>query len=254
MASLQAICRHLDRELQVEAFEDASHNGLQVENTGIVQRVCCGVDASMAFFEAAAAEKADLLLCHHGISWGSSLRRITDLPYRRIKFLLEHDMALYACHLPLDAHRVYGNNACIARELELRNTSPFGTYHGQTIGVSGRLPAQVGFAELVHQVQALMGRKEPLQVMEFGADPVRTVAVVSGGAADMVLEAGAKGIDVLITGEPALSAYSVAQEYGVHVIYGGHYATETFGVRALGQFVQQQFDVPCTFVDMHIPF
>ncbi len=254
MAALRAICAHLDRELNLEAFQDASHNGLQVENGGLVQRVCCGVDASLSFFEAAAAEGADLLICHHGISWGDSLSRITELNYRRIKFLIEHNMALYACHLPLDAHRVYGNNACIVKALGLRNVNPFGVYHGQSIGYEGRLSKAIKFEGFVKKVKALMQRDDALQVMEFGAEMIRTVAVVSGGAADMVAEAGRKGIDVLVTGEPVLSAYSVAQEYGVHVVYGGHYATETFGVRALGQLVERQFGVECSFIDMKIPF
>lgn len=254
MASLRAIVGCLDRELTPEAFQDASHNGLQVENDGIVRKVCCGVDASMAFFEAAAREGADLLICHHGISWGSSLCRITELNYSRVKFLLEHNMALYASHLPLDAHRVYGNNACIANALGLRNVQPFGDYKGQSIGFAGRLAKSVSTTSFVKRVQGIMEREDALQVMAFGADTVKTVAVVSGGAADMVAEAGRKGIDVLVTGEPDLSAYSVAQEYGVHVVFGGHYATETFGVRALGQLVERQFDVESSFIQMHVPY
>jgi len=254
MASLQAIVACLDRELQVEAFTDASHNGLQVENNGLVRKVCCGVDASMSFFEAAAQEGADLLICHHGLSWGSSLCRITELNYRRLRFLLHHNMALYASHLPLDAHRVYGNNACIANALGLRNVHPFGMYHGQSIGFAGRLGKAQSIGAFVKRVQGIMGREDPLRVMEFGAATVKTVAVVSGGAADMVAEAGQKGIDVLVTGEPVLAAYSIAQEYGVHVVFGGHYATETFGVRALGQLVGRQFDVETSFIDMSVPY
>jgi dinuclear metal center YbgI/SA1388 family protein len=254
MASLQAITGCLDRELNIEAFQDTSHNGLQVENNGLVQKVCCGVDASMSFFEAAANEGADLLICHHGISWGDSLRRITELNYHRLKFLLAHNMALYACHLPLDAHRVYGNNACIANALGLRNIRPFGEYHGQSIGFSGRLGKGQSCGAFVKRVQGIMQREDDLRVMAFGPAMVKTVAVVSGGAADMVAEAGRKGIDALVTGEPVLSAFSVAQEYGVHVVYGGHYATETFGVRALGQLVARQFGVENAFIDMQVPY
>lgn len=254
MASLQSIVSYLDRELNVDAFQDVSHNGLQVEGSGIVKKVCCGVDASMSFFEAALKENADLVICHHGISWGSSLARITNLNYRRVRFLLEHDIALYACHLPLDAHRVYGNNACIANALELRNMQPFGLYHGQSIGFSGRLRAIRTIGSFVKHVQGIMNRDTPLQVMEFGPAKVKTVAVVSGGAADMAAEAGKRGIDVLVTGEPVLAAYSVAQEYGVHVVFGGHYATETFGVRSLGQLVAQQFGVESAFINMNVPY
>ncbi|MFU8779392.1 MAG: Nif3-like dinuclear metal center hexameric protein [Kiritimatiellia bacterium] len=254
MASLQAIVACLDRELNVEAFTDSSHNGLQVENSGIVGKVCCGVDASMSFFEAAAQEGADLVICHHGISWGDSLRRITELNYRRVKFLLQHNIALYACHLPLDAHRVYGNNACIVNALGLRNVLPFGVYHGQSIGFAGRLGKAETIGAFVKRVKGILLREDDLRVMEFGSPTVKSVAVVSGGAADMVAEAGRKGIDVLLTGEPVLAAYSVAQEYGVHVVFGGHYATETFGVRALGPLLTRQFDVETSFIDMRVPY
>jgi dinuclear metal center YbgI/SA1388 family protein len=254
MAGLQAIVACLDRELNVEAFTDSSHNGLQVENSGLVRKVCCGVDASMAFFEAAAREGADLVVCHHGISWGHSLSRITELNYRRVKFLLDHDMALYACHLPLDAHRVYGNNACIASALGLRNVQPFGAYHGQNIGFAGRLGKAEPMAAFVKRVKKVMEREDDLQVMAFGPAAVKRVAIVSGGASDMVAEAGRKGIDVLVTGEPALAAYSVAQEYGVHVVFGGHYASETFGVRALGQLLARQFDLAATFIHQNVPY
>jgi dinuclear metal center YbgI/SA1388 family protein len=254
MASLQSIVSYLDRELNVDDFQDVSHNGLQVEGSGIVKKVCCGVDASMSFFEAAMQEEADLVICHHGISWGDSLARVTELNYRRVKFLIEHDIALYACHLPLDAHRVYCNNACIANALGLRNIQAFGAYHGQCIGFAGRLGTTQTIHSFVKHVQDIMERDTALSVMQFGPNKVKTVAVVSGGAADMVAEAGKRGIDVLVTGEPVLAAYSVAQEYGVHVVFGGHYATETFGVRSLGQLVAQQFGIESAFINLNVPY
>jgi dinuclear metal center YbgI/SA1388 family protein len=253
MESLAKITAFLDRELKLASFQDASHNGLQVESTGRVRRVCCGVDASMAFFEAAHARDADLLICHHGISWGDSLARITELNYRRLKFLLAHDMALYACHLPLDAHPVYGNNACIAKALGLRALKPFGDYHGQTIGVAGRLPKPMPYADFKIHAAAAIGTRA-LQSMDFGGRLVRTVAVVSGGAADMAAEAGRSGMDVYITGEPMLQAHSVAEEYRLNVIFAGHYATEVFGVRALGSLLEKHFAVKSEFIDLAVPY
>ena len=117
MVSAERVGEFLDRELHVTDFKDSSNNGLQVDNSGRVGRVCCGVDASLEFFEAAQRRGADMLICHHGLSWNDSLKRITDLNYRKIAFLMRHDMALYACHLPLDAHPRYGNNAVLARML-----------------------------------------------------------------------------------------------------------------------------------------
>lgn len=253
MESLAKITCFLDRELTLEAFTDSSHNGLQVENSGRIKRVCCGVDASMAFFEAAAEQHADLLICHHGLSWGDSLSRITELNYRRLKFLLANDMALYACHLPLDAHPVYGNNACIAKALGLHALKPFGNYHGQTIGFAGRLAKAISYSDFKTQAAAVFPGGT-LRSMDFGPKKVKTVAVVSGGAADLAAEAGRNGIDVYVTGEPLLQAYSVAEEYAVNILFGGHYATEVFGVRALGHLLEKHFEVKAGLIDLVIPF
>ncbi len=204
MTSLHTVTEFLDQELNVEAFQDVSHNGLQVGNSGKVRRICTGVDASMAFFEKAAEQKADLLVCHHGLSWGDSLKRITGLNYRRLKFLLERDMALYACHLPLDAHPQLGNNAQICKALGLRGLKPFGAYHGTLLGFRGTLPGPLLFGEFKTRCQKLFGGS--LATMEFGRKTVRTVAVVSGGAADEIAEAGEAGVDVYISGEPKLTA------------------------------------------------
>jgi len=252
MTTLKTIVTFLDRELEIATFKDSSHNGLQVENSGRISRVCCGVDASMETFEAAQTQGAELLICHHGLSWGESLAHITDLNYRRIRFLIEHDMALYACHLPLDAHPRYGNNAGIVKALGLRNLKPFGLYNGRQIGFAGRLAKPVSYASFKKQVSAATGAA--LQTMDFGKPRVQTVAVVSGGAAAEIAEAGQKGIDVYVSGEPALTAYSLAQEYGVNAIFAGHYATEVFGVRSLGEVLQSRFAVKAEFINLNVPF
>lgn len=251
--ALSTIVSFLDKQLDIAAFKDASHNGLQVESKGKVKRVCCGVDASLSFFKAAREKEADLLICHHGVSWGDSLARITDVNYRRIRYLIENDMALYACHLPLDAHPVYGNNALIADSLKLQECIPFGDYHGQYIGTVGKLPAPLPYDDFQVHVKTLLSCVT-MQTMDFGKDTVHTIAIVSGGAADMVAEAGRSGVDVLITGEPALSAYSFAEEYGVNVIFAGHYATEIFGVRALGNLLEKHFGVKSEFINLNVPF
>jgi dinuclear metal center YbgI/SA1388 family protein len=252
MTRLQGIVDYLDRALDVAAFADASHNGLQVENAGRVRHVCAGVDASMAFFEAAAERGADLLICHHGLSWDDSLRRITGMNYRRLKFLLDHGMALYACHLPLDAHPRLGHNACIARAFGLRNRAPFGTYHGRPIGLRGSLPTARSYAAFKKQAWTLFGR--PGTSMDFGPARIRTVAVVSGGAADLVEEAADAGVDVFVTGEPKLSAWHTAQERGVNILFAGHYATETFGVKAVADRLARRFTVRAEFLDLAVPF
>lgn len=250
MTELQKIAGFLDRELNTAAFRDESHNGLQVANSGRVRRVCTGVDASMAFFERAAERKADLLICHHGLSWGDSLKRITGLNYRRLKFLLDRDMALYACHLPLDAHPRLGNNAQICKALGLRNLKPFGLYHGIAIGFRGALPKAMPYGEFKRRAKALFGNM--VLTMDFGRSRVRTVGVVSGGAADEIADAGEAGIDVYVSGEPNLRAWNLAQEHKINAMFAGHYATETFGVKAVSGLLAKRFRLKTEFIDMGI--
>lgn len=252
MKSLATIASFLDRELNIKEFADASHNGLQVENSGKIFRVGVGVDASLAFFEAAARRKIQMVICHHGLSWGDSLKRISGLNYRRLKFLLDHDMALYACHLPLDAHPRLGNNAQIAKALGLRRLKPFGLYHGVSIGFCGSLPEALPYAAFKSHVQRVMGNM--VGTMDFGKRMVRTVAIVSGGAAEQIDEAGQNGIDVYVSGEPKLAAYHLAQEYKINAIFAGHYATEVFGVKALARLLMSRFGLKTEFIDMGIRF
>jgi dinuclear metal center YbgI/SA1388 family protein len=252
MKSLASIVAFLDRELDIKAFADSSHNGLQVENSGKISRVAFGVDASLAFFEEAARRKAQMAICHHGLSWGDSLKRITGLNYRRLKFLLDHDLALYACHLPLDAHPRLGNNAQIARALGLRRLKPFGLYHGISIGFCGSLPAAMPYAAFKLMAQRIMGNT--VGTLDFGKRTVRTVAIVSGGAAELIDEAGQKGIDVYLSGEPQLLACHLAQEHKINAIFSGHYATETFGVKALARRLASRFGLQTEFIDMGIRF
>ena len=252
MTGVDRIAAFLDRELRIQDFTDSSHNGLQVANRGAVTRVCCGVDASLEFFEAARRKGADLLICHHGLSWGDSLKRITGLNHRRLDFLLRHNLALYACHLPLDAHPRYGNNALICRALGLRRLRRFGLYSGKEIGFAGILPRPMTRSAFKRLVSRAIGRN--LQTMDFGRATVRSVAVLSGGAAGELDEAGRKGIDVYLTGEPNLHAYNLAREYGINAVFAGHYATEVFGVRALAGLIRRRFRLPAEFIDLRIPY
>jgi dinuclear metal center YbgI/SA1388 family protein len=242
----------LNGELKVSDFSDDSHNGLQVQNAGRIRRVCCGVDASLDFFEQAAARGANLLVCHHGLSWGDSLKRITDLNYRRLKFLIERDMALYACHLPLDAHPELGNNARICQALGLAERRPFGLYRGIQIGFRGTLPRAVSFRTFRRRAAALF--QNEIRALDFGRSAVRTVAVVSGGAAAEIEEAGRLGVDVYVTGESTLAAYHLAREYGINAVFAGHYATEVFGVQALAALLAQRFSVPAEFLRLPTPY
>jgi dinuclear metal center YbgI/SA1388 family protein len=252
MTSLTQIVNMLDRELNAGAFDDSSHNGLQVENRGKVSKVCCGVDASLEFFEEAHGLGADLVLCHHGLSWGDSLARITDLNYRRVRYLIEHGMALYASHLPLDAHPKYGNNIQIAKLLKLQKLKPFGNHRGMMLGFAGALPKPMRMSTLAKHVEMLMG--QPVQEMAYGRKLIRTVGVVSGGAASDMVQIADAGVDLFLSGEPTLAACIEARDRGLNGLFAGHYATEKWGVMALGKLLESKFKLPWEFVDLGITF
>lgn len=246
------IAGFLDGLLKPSDFADSSHNGLQVQNSGRVGVVCCGVDASLEFFEAARKAGAGLVICHHGISWGDSLKRITGVNYKRVSFLIENDIALYVSHLPLDAHPVHGNNALICKAIGLKKLTPFGIHGGRAVGFAGQLPAELDYEHFKKLVRREIN--DDIRTMDFGKKRVRSVAVISGGAAGDIEEAGRRNIDVFLSGEPNLAAYNNAMDYGINAIFAGHYATETSGVRALGALVKRKFKVESRFVDLRITF
>jgi len=248
--SLSGVVSYLDRELRVKAIQDSSNNGLQVQNSGKVVRVCCGVDASLEFFEAAGERKADLLIVHHGISWDDSLQRITRLNYLRLKFLMDHDMALYGCHLPLDAHERYGNNVLICKALGLKGLEPFGVYRGTKIGMIGSVAGGESYIRFRKRVEAAFGRK--LIEMNFGSSKVSRVAVVSGGGCGSLSEAEEAGADMFVSGEPTLAGRNLLKDSGMNALFGGHYVTERFGVEALAGVMRRKFGVQAEFINLGI--
>jgi len=249
---LDKLVAWLDRTLRVGEYRDVSHNGLQVANSGRATRICTGVDASLPFFEAAVAQGADCVLVHHGLSWGDSLARITGMNYDLVSFAIRHDLAVYACHLPLDAHPTLGNNVLLAKALGVTRCEPFYDYHGTTIGVRGTLTRPCGFDALCERARRQVN--PALTALAYGPAKVRTVGIVSGGAADGVGQAATAGLDVYFTGEGSLVGHNLAQHHGVNTVFAGHYATERFGVRALGEAVAREFGLPAAFVDLAIPF
>ena len=252
MADLNKIVEFLNGEMRIEEFPDSSHNGLQVENSGQVEKICCGVDASLEFFDRAKKRGADLLICHHGISWGDSLKHITGLNYRRLAFLIKQDIALYACHIPLDAHSQLGNNALLSKALGLVRRKLFGDYRGKLIGYYGSLPRSQKLSLFRKRLEKILGTS--VHSLEFGRETVRTVGIVSGDGSDWIEEANRLNIDVFVTGETSLAGYNTAKDCGINVIYGGHYATESFGVKALGAAVEKKYRVRSEFIDLQLPY
>jgi len=247
----QELCSRFDDRLDVAAYAgiDASENGLQVgPEERDVERVAFAVDAAVETIEQAAEAGADLLVVHHGLLWGGD-GRVTDLRYRRIERLLDADMALYAVHLPLDGHQDLGNAAGVADILDLGNRAPFGEIDGEYIGQRGRAREPFTVGELREQLSAQLDTGgEDVQVLDFGPDEIRDVAIVTGSGTDWIDEAAAKDVDALVTGEGKQQVYHRAREHGIHVFLAGHYATETFGVRALAGLAEE-WDLETTFVD-----
>jgi dinuclear metal center YbgI/SA1388 family protein len=250
---VREILAELDVLLAPERFEDFGPNGLQVPGPDEISTLATGVSASAELFERAAAERADLVLVHHGLFWGTSPGPIDAQLKRRLQLLFEADMALAAYHLPLDAHAQFGNNALLAQALGAeRLDQPFAMHAGEPIGALARFPGgDITASELVARTRTATGR-EPL-VFEAGPARVGKLALVTGSGVDYLDEAARAGADAFVTGEPAERAMAQARELGVHFIAAGHYATETFGVRALGEHLAQRFALRQVFLDVPNP-
>ncbi len=246
------IIAFLDELLEIERFADYCPNGLQVPGAEEVTTVLTGVSAHQELFERAVAEGAQLVLAHHGILWDAQPRRIGAALATRLKLLLGNEIALGAYHLPLDAHAQIGNNALLAAGLGAIEHAPAFSSKGAQIGVVARFVDDgVPAGELFARVAALTAR-EPL-VFDTGPDRVRTLGIVSGGGASFLHEAIESGLDAFLTGEPAEWAMADAREAGIHFVAAGHYATETFGIRRVGELVAERFGVTHVFAEVPNP-
>jgi dinuclear metal center YbgI/SA1388 family protein len=252
VTSLYTILDHLDSLLDPAAYDDYGPNGLQVPGREDIETIVTGVSASAELFERARDAGADLVLVHHGLLWGGPPRPLDRPAKRRLKLLFDADMSLAAYHLPLDGHLEHGNNALLAAAIGCDAREPFGAHKRATIGVAGRFPGEgIAPGELVERVHDATGR-EPLAFTD-GSERVRTVGIVSGAGADYLEDAIAGGLDAFITGEPIERAMARAREAEVHFLAAGHYATETFGVRRLGDLLAARFGVRHLFIDVPNP-
>jgi len=246
----QELCDRLDEELGTDAYaNDPSANGLQVgSGDREIAHVAAAVDAAQETFRRAADAGADLLVAHHGMFWGDT-GRLTGQQYDRVATLFEHDLSLYVSHLPLDGHETLGNAAGIADALELEDRAPFGTHGGEYVGQCGSLPAPLSIERLGDILEPQLDTDgQGLQLLEFGPDTVLDVAIVTGSGVGFLGEAVDAGADVLITGEGKQQVYHEAREHGIHVVLGGHYATETFGVRAVAALLDS-WGLDTTFIN-----
>ena len=244
--SLAAIVRHCDQLLRTREIGDydGAANGLQVENSGTVTRIAATVDASLATIRLAIAAKADLLIVHHGLFWNVR-QPWTGRNHELLRLLMENNLAVYSSHLPLDAHPKLGNNARLCAALGLKRLQPFFASHGQTIGFKSR--TRIPRSELAKRLAQATGAAP--KIIPGGNPVCEIVGVVTGGAGGELKQAAAEGVDTFITGEGQHWTYALAEELGLNVLYGGHYATETFGVKALAAELSKKFRVPWEFLD-----
>ncbi len=244
---LRSLTEYLDTWLRVREVPDYPNalNGLQVDcGRAEVRRIAVAVDAVQHTVDAAVRGGADLLLVHHGLFWDGN-QPVTGRRYRRLKALFDADLAVYSAHLPLDVHPEVGNNAVLARELGVEIRGSFGEYKGFPVGVWGEI--DIRREALCARLDALLGGR--VKMVAGGPERVRTVAVITGGAGGEVAAAARTGLDAYVSGEGAHHNFFDAEEGGVNLLLGGHYATETFGVRAVGRHLEEKFGLEWTFID-----
>jgi dinuclear metal center YbgI/SA1388 family protein len=245
-SELSKLVDYADKILKTSEFTDypGAMNGLQTQNSGRFRRIAAAVDASLTTVRLAIEEGADLLIVHHGLFW-STTHPWTGRRYELIRTLIEADMAVYSSHLPLDAHPTLGNNALLARSLGLRDVKPFFFEKGRHLGVRGTLA--IDRDDLQKRLEKATGA--PAKLLPGGATKCRKIGIVTGGAGAEMKIAASEGVDTFVTGEGPHWTYGMAEDLRLNVLYGGHYATETFGVKALAVHLAKKFRVPWSFVD-----
>ena len=239
---LDELVTYLDGLLKVAEVKDYPNalNGLQVENSGEVTKIAVAVDACEAVLRRAVELRADLLIVHHGLFW-SGLGPVSGASYRKLRLALEGNLAVYSAHLPLDAHPVCGNNALLCDALGL------GEWRMPFLEIGWRVEQEMAREELADRLGKAVGGR--VHLAAGGPVVARKIGVVTGGAGGEIFSAAKEGVDTFITGEGPHWSFTAAEELGVNLFYAGHYATETFGVKAVGKHMQEKFGLPWEFLD-----
>ena len=250
-APLHRVAEHLDSLLRTAEIPDyaGALNGVQVEHGGPVTRCALAVDASLRTIDGAVTAGANLLIVHHGLYWGG-VQPLRGRTYERVRRLLANDIAVYSSHLPLDLHPTLGNNSLFARALGLEPGAGFARFQSITVGVMGEADVET---QRLADTARVIAEREGGSLVTVGIEPGRrtrrwALCTGAGASSDTLREAAAAGVDTLIVGEGPHHTGVEAQELGIAVLYAGHYATETFGVRALGMELERAFGLPWTFV------
>ena len=246
MAKLAEVIGFLDAELNTAVIPDypGAHNGLQLENGGEVGKVAVAVDASFPVIRKAVAAGADLLVVHHGLFW-QGVRPLRGANYEKFKTAMDAGLAIYSSHIPLDIHPELGNNTLLAREVGLEEGKSFHDWKGILLGRKGHFDGSLG--ELQERLAKVLGGRVILRGEE--RNPAGIVGIITGGAGSEVEAMKQEGLDTFVTGEGPHWTHPLAEELNLNVLYGGHYATETFGVKALGELLKEQYGIPFQYLD-----
>jgi dinuclear metal center YbgI/SA1388 family protein len=248
---IREIAAYLDTLLETAATPDypSALNGLQLENEAEIHGIAAAVDFSSRAIDGGIAANTNLLIVHHGMFWGG-LTHITGPTYGKLRKLIDSDVAVYSSHLPLDRHPAFGNNVLLARELGLEPTQPFAKFENIHIGIAGKSDIDTA---------AIMQRAQNFSAQYGGIvrhTPIRSgqrtrhwaICTGAGASADTLAEAQELGVDTLIAGEGPHWTAVHAEEYGLVIIYAGHYATETLGVRAIATHLAEKYHLPWSFI------
>lgn len=222
-----------------------AHNGVQLTNDGFVGKIGAAVDACLPVIQQAVEEEIDFLLVHHGLFW-SGVQMIQGAYYEKLKLAMEHNLAIYSAHIPLDVHEVYGNNVLLAQALGLEETVAFFPWKGILLGRRARVEGWTRSSLQTHLETVLNG---PVHCAPGGPEEIREVGIITGGAGSEVAAMAEQGIDTFITGEGPHHTYALAEEVGVNLFYAGHYATETFGVQALSSHLAERYNLKHQFIE-----
>ena len=243
---LTIISQYLHELLKIDEIPDFSgaKNGLQLENSGNVTKIAAAVDAHLPVIEKATEIGADLLLVHHGMFWQGA-QMIQGRVYKKLKLAMDRELAVFSAHHPLDVHPKFGNNAVLAKALGLKNPEPFFFWKGTAIGM--KFETKISRGKFLEKVEKATGTKAHL--CPGGPETIRSVGICTGGAGGEIYDVAQQGVDTFVTGEGPHWSYTSAEELGMNLIYGGHYATETFGVKALAAHLSKKFDIPWEFID-----
>ena len=239
---LNEIVDYLDEFLDIKNIQDSCKNGLEIEGKEKIKKIGFSVDACLESFQKAVSAHCDLLIVHHGMFWGD-IGCITDITYERLKYMIKNDIALYAAHLPLDVHPEVGNNVQLARLLNLEIEATFCKYRNVDVGILCK--NDTTFDELVQRIQNLF----PVSYLKF-INSSKKIGIITGSGGIGIKDAVEEGCDTFITGEMRYIDYHPIKEYGINIIYGGHYATETWGLKALMDHIQKKFNIDCEFLDL----